>query len=144
MRIVALVCLLGAGVAVAAAPATSSWPIDAMQSQVQFSVRKFWFAHVKGTFPGLSGRLRRIDTHIGADLAQVDAEVAVAGLRMDDAGDRERALGEGFFDAAQFPVIRFESDPFPLGELTSGGILRGMLTLRGQQHPVKLALQASD
>ncbi|HEX7370811.1 MAG TPA: YceI family protein, partial [Rhodanobacteraceae bacterium] len=46
--------------------------------------------------------------------------------------------------AAQFPVIRFESDPFPLGELTSGGILRGMLTLRGQQHPVKLALQASD
>lgn len=136
--------VLGAGMAGAATAPSSSWPIDAAQSQVHFSVRKFLFAHEQGTFPGMTGRLQRIDTHIGADLGQVDAEVNVAGLRMDDADDRERALGYGFFDAAQFPVIQFQSDPFPLDELASGGVLRGILTLRGEQHPVKLALQASD
>ena len=127
-----------------ASDAAQTWTIDPAQSQVQFVVRKFWFAHVRGTFPALSGTLRRIDTHIGADLARVDADLAVAGLQMDDADDRMRALGEGFFDAAQFPAIHFESDPFPMGELVAGGTLRGMLTLHGERHPVTLALQPSD
>ena len=127
-----------------ASEAAQTWNIDPVQSQVRFTVRKFWFAHVRGTFPALSGTLRRIDTHIGADLARVDAELAVDGLQMDDAGDRARALGEGFFDAAQFPAIHFDSDPFPMGELVAGGTLRGMLGLHGERHPVTLALQPSD
>lgn len=118
--------------------------IDPARSQVQFVVRKFWFAHVRGTFPALSGTLHRIDTHIGADLARVDADLAVAGLQMDDAEDRARALGDGFFDAARFPAIHFDSDPFPMDELATGGTLRGMLGLHGERHPVTLALQPSD
>jgi polyisoprenoid-binding protein YceI len=118
--------------------------IDPAQSQVQFSVRKFWFAHVRGTFPALSGTLHRIDTHIGADLGRVDADLAVAGLQMDDADDRARALGDGFFDAARFPSIHFDSDPFPMGELVAGGTLHGMLNLHGERRPVTLVLQPSD
>lgn len=118
--------------------------IDPAQSQVQFTVRKFWFAHVRGTFPALSGTLRRIDTHIGADLGRVDADLAVAGLQMDDADDRARALGAGFFDSARFPAIHFDSDPFPMNELVVGGVLRGILSLHGERHPVTLALQPSD
>ncbi len=125
-------------------PGAYTWSIDAARSQAQFSVRKLLFAHVRGTFPGLSGRLRRIDTHIGADLAQVDAALEVAGLEMDDDDDRAHALGANFFDAAQFPVIRFDSDPFPLDELASGGTLRGLLTLHGERHPVSLVLLPSD
>lgn len=121
-----------------------TWSIDPAQSQAQFNVRKLLFAHVRGTFPGLTGTLRRIDTHIGADLAQVHATLEVAGLQMDDADDRARALGAGFFDAAQFPVIRFDSDPFPLAELADGGMLHGLLTLHGQRHPVALAVPPSD
>lgn len=135
------------GLAAAAPPPVSSaqpWAIGAAKSQAQFSVRKFLFVHVRGTFPGLSGTLRRIDTHIGADLVQVDATLDVGGLQMDDDADRTRALGPGFFDAQRFPVVRFDSDPFPLDELVSGGTLRGLLTLHGERHPVKLALQASD
>lgn len=123
---------------------TQTWAIDPMQSQVQFMVRKFWFAHVRGTFPALSGSLRRIDTHAGADLGRVDADLAVAGLQMDDADDRARALGAGFFDVARFPSIHFDSDPFPMRELAAGGTLRGMLDLHGERHPVTLALQPSD
>lgn len=136
-----LLPLFGAALA---ADAGQTWTIEPAQSQVQFQVRKFWFAHVRGTFPTLSGTLRRIDTHIGADLVRVEADLAVAGLRMDDADDRERALGDGFFDAARFPAIHFDSDPFPMQELVAGGALRGMLDLHGQRHPVKLALQPSD
>lgn len=144
----ALIVALLAWPAIApAAPPISTaqtWSIDAAKSQAQFSVRKFLFAHVRGTFPGLSGSLRRIDTHIGADLAEVGATLEVAGLEMDDADDRARALGPDFFDAERFPVVRFDSDPFPLGELASGGTLRGLLTLHGERHPVTLALQPSD
>lgn len=128
----------------AAAPAAAYWAIDPAQSQAQFVVRKFWFVHVRGTFPALSGTLRRIDTRIDADLGEVDATLDVANLRMADADDRKRALGPGFFDAAQFPTATFDSDPFPMDELVSGGALRGMLALHGQQHPVVLALQRSD
>lgn len=127
-----------------AADAGQTWVIEPAQSQVQFQVRKFWFAHVRGTFPALSGTLHRIDTHIGADLARVEADLAVAGLQMDDPGDRARALGDGFFDAARFPAIHFDSDPFPMGELVAGGVLRGVLGLHGERHPVTLALQPSD
>jgi polyisoprenoid-binding protein YceI len=121
-----------------------TWPIDPARSQVQFTVRKFWFAHVRGTFPALSGTLYRLDTHIGADLGRVDADLDVAGLLMDDPGDRARALGAGFFDAAKFPSIHFDSDPFPLDELVAGGTLRGILSLHGERHPIALALQPSD
>ena len=145
IAVLALAWLLLPGMAAAApAASTQAWPIDPAQSQVQFAVRKFWFVHVRGTFPALSGTLRRVDTRIGADLGRVDADLEVAGLRMGDAGDRARALGPDFFDAAQFPTIHFDSDPFPLAELVTGGVLRGMLTLHGQRHPVALALQPSD
>ncbi len=129
------------------APPTAAaevWSIDAAKSQAQFSVRKFLFAHVRGTFPVLSGRLHRVGTPASPDLVQVDATLEVAGLEMDDADDRAHALDRNFFDAGQFPFIRFDSDPFPLEELASGGALHGLLTLRGEQHPVTLALQPSD
>jgi polyisoprenoid-binding protein YceI len=141
----ALALLLLPAFGVAHTPGTAqTLTIDPAQSQVQFSVRKFWFAHVRGTFPALSGTLHRIDTHIDADLGRVDADLAVADLKMDDADDRARALGDGFFDVARFPSIHFDSDPFPMKELVAGGTLRGMLELHGGRHPVMLELQPSD
>lgn len=146
MRVaLALALLLLFATAIARAPeATQTWSIDPAQSQARFGVRKFWFTHVRGTFPALSGTLHRTDTRSGASLGRVDADLAVDGLRMDDAGEREHALGTGFFDAAQFPSIHFDSDPFPMSELVTGGALHGMLNLHGVRHPVTLALQPSD
>lgn len=130
-----------------AAPAvgnSQSWPIDAQQSQVQFKVREFWFARIRGTFPELTGTVRRIDTPSGSDLVEVSAELDVAKLRMDDARQRERALGNGFFDGARYPTMRFDSDPFPLATLRDGGELHGMLSLHGERQPVQLELDPSD
>jgi polyisoprenoid-binding protein YceI len=144
MRLLALGFALWPLLAAAQTPAaTQTLAINPAQSAVQFSVRKFWFAHVRGTFPALSGTLRRIDTPADADLGVVDATLAVDRLEMDDAVDRARALGPDFFDAAQFPTIAFDSDPFPLALLATGGNLRGRLTLHGEHHPVTLLLQPS-
>lgn len=125
-------------------PAAQTWPIDPAQSQAQFSVRKLWFAHERGTFPQLHGTLRRIDTHTGTDLVEVNATMDVAKLLMDDPDHRAHALGPNFFDVARHPWIRFDSDPFPLSQLVSGGTVRGMLTLHGERHPVSLTLLPSD
>lgn len=130
--------------ATATAASARAWSIDPAQSQVQFAVRKFWFVHVRGTLPALTGTLRRLDTRAGIDLAEVEATLGTDGLQMDDPDDRERALGPDFFDAARFPAIDFASRPFPLGQLVSGGKLEGELTLHGESHPVTLALQPSD
>lgn len=140
----ATLALLLALAAPAVAVQTQTSPIDPAQSQVQFSVRKFWFAHVRGTFPELAGSLRRIDTRIGADLVEVDANLAVENLQMADPQLREYALGEKFFDAAHHPEIHFDSDPFPVALLRDGGTLHGMLDLHGERHPVTLELRASD
>lgn len=130
--------------AAASEPATRTWPIDPAQSSVQFSVRKFWFAHVRGTFPALQGTLQRVDTRLGVDLAEVDATLAVAGLEMDATGEREHALGPGFFDAARFAAVHFDSEPFPLAELVGGGSLRGELALHGVRRAVEFELLPSD
>lgn len=141
----ALALLLPSLASAAPPPArTALWPIDPARSQAQFSVRKFWFAHARGTFPMLQGVLRRIDTASGADLAVVTASIDVAGLIMDDHAARANTLGPRFFDAARFPLGRFESDPFPLAELSTGGTVHGMLLLHGERQPVTFALRASD
>lgn len=124
-------------------PAPQIWSIDPAQSQAQFSVRKLWFVHERGSFPQVHGTLRRIDTHIGADLAEVDATVDVARLLMNDPDHRVHALGPKFFEAARYPWIRFDSDPFPSNELVTGATVRGMLTLHGERHPVALKLRPS-
>ena len=141
--VLCLACLSSVALAAAPEPAPTAWPIDPAQSQTQFSVRKFWFAHVRGTFPQLQGSLRRIDTRLGLDLAEVDASLTVASLEMDDADALTKALGPGFFDADRYPVVRFDSEPFPLAELVSGGSLHGMLDLHGEHLPVDFDLLPS-
>lgn len=140
----ALALLLALTASAATASHGQSWPIDAKQSQVQFMVREFWFARIRGTFPELSGNVRRIDTASGADLVEVSATLEVDKLRMDEPRQRERALADTFFDAARYPTIRFDSDPFPLTALRDGGELHGMLDLHGERQPVQLELDPSD
>lgn len=129
--------------ALAPATAPGRWAIDPARSQVQFSVRKFWIIPVRGSFPSVAGSLRRVDAAAGGDLVEVGAAVAVGDLRMHDRGERAHALGPGFFDAQRYPSISFDSEPFPIGELASGGPLRGMLALHGERRAVTLTLAPS-
>jgi polyisoprenoid-binding protein YceI len=139
----ALLLLPGLALALAQTRGPQTWPIDPSRSQAQFSVRKLWFAHARGTFTELHGTLRRIEMPNGAAIVEVDATLDVTRLAMADPDHRARALGPDFFDAARYPWIRFDSNPFPLAELVTGGTVSGMLTLHGERHPVPLTLRAS-
>jgi polyisoprenoid-binding protein YceI len=131
--------------ALAAAPSTTTqaWTINPAQSQAQFSVRKFWIVHVRGTFTNLRGSLRRVDSPPGIDLAEVDASIDVTDLVTDSRDHTARVLAPEFFDAARYRHILFKSDPFPMGELIAGGPLRGTLLLHGMARKVTFTLQPS-
>lgn len=144
MKALLALALLVPCLALAAASATQAWPIDPARSEAQFSVRKFWVAHARGTFPAVRGTLLRTTGSDGGDRGEVDADLDVATLRMNAVGDREFALGPGLFDASRFPHIRFHSDPFPLANLATGGPLRGRLLLHGETRAVTLSLLPSD
>jgi polyisoprenoid-binding protein YceI len=49
-------------------------------------------------------------------------------------------LAPEFFDAADYPDIRFVSDPLPQAVLERGGPLPGRLSLRGVTAPVSFTL----
>lgn len=147
MKAALALALLLPCLAPAAAPdsfAARTWTIEPARSQAQFDVRKFWIAHVRGTFTNLHGTLRRIDTPFGVDLAEVDAYIDVTNLVTDSPSHTARVLAPEFFDAARYRHILFDSEPFPLGELVAGGPLRGTLLLHGMARKVAFALQPSE
>jgi polyisoprenoid-binding protein YceI len=142
-----IACLVLAGCLAslpAASRAVESWPFDPQRSHATFSVRELLIAHVRGEFAALHGSLRRTRTRTGADAGVVDASIELGDLVMHKAGDRARALGPEFFDAARHPRVRFDSDPIPWSELATGGELHGTLTLRGQSRPVAFTLLPSN
>jgi len=119
-----------------AAP-SASYLIDSAHSQAVFGVRLLWLHEI-------SGRFRHID---GAVLGGprdgtvvVRANIAVDSVTMDSARMRRWVLAPEFFDVADYPFIRFVSDPLPLATLEYGGPLPGRLSLRGVTAPVTFTL----
>jgi len=119
------------------APPPTSYRIDSAHSQAVFGVRLLWLHEI-------SGRFRHID---GAVLAgprdgtvMVRANIAVDSVTMDSARMRRWVLAPDFFDADDYPFIRFVSDPLPLATLEHGGPLPGRLSLRGVTAPVTFIL----
>lgn len=139
-----LLAVLLIGTTGAPQAAVTTRPLDPAHSLATFSVRKFWFAHAYGRFPGLQGALHDSSSGSGHDLLEVTASIDVNELQMDDAGALRHALGPKFFDAAHYPLARFQSDPFPPALLVSGGTLHGLLLLHGERQPVAFVLAPSE
>lgn len=115
----------------------AGYRIDSARSQAVFGVRLLWLHEI-------SGRFRHID---GAVLAGPDdgtvivrANIVVDSVTMDSSRMRRWVLAPDFFDAAEYPFIRFVSDPLPLATLEQGGQLPGRLSLRGVTAPMSFTL----
>lgn len=87
------------------APA-GTWTVDAAHSKVGFAVKHMGIAKVRGEFTQFAGRLR-VATD-GAQ-AQADGVVSVASVDTNEAQRDEHLRSADFFDAAQYPEIRFAS-----------------------------------
>lgn len=115
--------------------------IDPARSEVGFSVRMRWLQRFHGRFAHFRGEVRTLE----GGARQVEVEIDAASL---DMGTRERAtewaLSDEFFDAINYPVIVFVSDPFSPALAQAGGPLTGELSLRGVTRRVDFVMLASD
>lgn len=102
--------------------------IDAVASQVGFTLTTRWGQTLKGRFPHVEG-----DIAVAADgrhqvrLRLFTRDVLIVGYPTYSRLTR----GSGFFDAEHYPQVEFVSDAYSPALLRSGGPLTGTLSIRG-------------
>jgi len=83
------------------------FPIDTGHSYVGFSIQYMGFAKMRGRFADFSGSIRYVE----GDITKTSATVIIKTESIDTDHDfRDKDLkSDNWFDAAKFPVIRFQS-----------------------------------
>ncbi len=114
---------------------TNSWNIDTTHSGVNFTVRHMVFAKVRGRFDRFSGTIEGdLDDLTGARVAvNIDAASIDTGV-----ADRDTHLRSAdFFDAEQFPTLRFVSQTIERAS-DDHYLVHGELTIRDVTREVTL------
>jgi polyisoprenoid-binding protein YceI len=114
------------------------WILDPSRSTAQFRVRLFGLVPLSGDFTALAGALAFDPAR---ETAVVDAILRSDALRMGNASHAAWARSDEFFDAAAHPEIVYQSAPIPRAVLRDGGLVEGLLTLRGITRRVTLRIE---
>jgi len=114
--------------------------LDSTRSHAEFQVRVMWLFSVDGHFGAVEGQV-----HMDAEArtARVTAEIDASKVEMKKDDYTEWVKSAEFFDVANHPRIRFESEPFPIAALEQGGDILGQLSVRGETRSTHFKLQAS-
>lgn len=115
--------------------APGTYGIDTAHSQLGFAVTHLGISIVRGTFDSYSGALT-VGSDLGGTAVEVDAEMA--SVNTGHPGRDEHLAGEGFFDAANHPIMTFRSTG--ISESAKGFALSGDLTIRAITQPITLAV----
>jgi polyisoprenoid-binding protein YceI len=117
---------------------TSSWDIDPVHSNVQFTVRHMAISNVSGTFHKLSGTLDLSQTDVTK--SRISATIDTASLDTREEKRDGHLKSPEFFDVAKYPTITFKSKRIA----QSGGQLQmiGDLTIHGVTKEVALDVDA--
>lgn len=111
-----------------AAVPTGTWSLDPVHSSIGFAVKHSGVMTFKGTFGEFDATL--------AD-GRLKGTAKVASVRVDDPNLAGHLQTPDFFDAEQFPELRFSSKEIARdGDTVS---IEGELTLRGVTQPVEIA-----
>ncbi len=113
-----------------------TWQIDAVHSDVSFSVRHMMVSKVKGRFGSFSGTLVTAENPLESSVtATIDATSIDTNQEQRDA----HIKSADFFEVEKYPTIDFAST----GVEADGGdyILHGNLTIKGNTKPVDLKLE---
>ena len=126
---------LAAALAAPSFAATSTWNLDPMHSNAQFTVRHLGISNVQGEFTKVSGKVTLDDEDVTKSSVDVSIDVNSVNTRVSQRDDDLRS--EGFFDVAKFPTITFKSTKI---EKAGEGKLKvtGDLTIKGVTKSVVL------
>ncbi|MGW3043108.1 YceI family protein [Kitasatospora sp. NPDC001159] len=117
---------------------TGDWAIDAMHSEIGFSVRHAMVTNVRGRFTEYDGKLRLDGATPGNSSA--DLVIKVASIDTNQAQRDEHLRTGDFFAADTYPEIRFRSTSTEqLGD--DSYRMTGELTIKGTTRPVILDLE---
>ncbi len=135
----AILCTVGvvaaASMAPGAAEAADRYEIDPAHTHVQFSVRRFGFNDVIGSFPDVKGVIT-LDPD-APEKSHVEAEIGVASLVSGDETRDGHLLGPAWFQAKEFGTISFRSNSVEQ-DSDNHARITGDLTLHGVTRPVTL------
>jgi polyisoprenoid-binding protein YceI len=131
-----LAVALFAAAPLAAAP--REYALDPVHSRVVFSVDHQGFSQAIGTFSAPRGRLRFDPTDWSS--AEVEVEIAIAGLDLGDADWNRRMQRRDAFDSEHHPLARFRSITIEPIDAQHARV-HGELSLRGQTAPVTLEVR---
>jgi polyisoprenoid-binding protein YceI len=118
--------------------AAVTYDIDPTHSSAHFSVRHMMITNVKGEFTKVKGTVTFDRENPGA--SKVEATIDVASLHTRDEQRDSHLKSPDFFDAANFPEIKFVSTSVePDGN--DEYLMKGDLTIRGVMHTVTFQVE---
>jgi polyisoprenoid-binding protein YceI len=116
----------------------TTWGIDPTHSEVQFKVKHLVISTVTGDFSDFTASLESNNEDFDGATAKFEAKIDSLSTKN---ADRDGHLKSAdFFDAANFPVLSFESSRFVKTGNSSYDVL-GNLTIKGITKEVKLSAE---
>ncbi|EZP83441.1 hypothetical protein BV97_01552 [Novosphingobium resinovorum] len=119
----------------AAAVQAGNYALDSAHTLVRFTVDHFGISEFFGTLPGASGTLSLDPKNLAS--AKLDVSVPVASVSTANKTLDEELVGAEWFDAAQYPTMRFVSTKVVKTGASTADVT-GNLTLHGVTKPVTL------
>ncbi len=117
---------------------TTKWVIDPTHSEIGFKVKHMMFTNVSGKFSKFDATIEAEDNDF--ENAKIEFTGAIDSVTTGNADRDTNLLSPDFFDAAQFPEIKFSATSFT--KINEGDYeLVGDLTLHGVTKSVKLAAE---
>lgn len=117
---------------------TTKWVIDPTHSEIGFKVKHMMFTTISGRFSKFDATIESENNDF--DNAKIEFTGAVDSISTGNADRDTHLLSSDFFDAAQFPEIKFSATSFT--KINEGEYeLVGDLTLHGVTKSVKLAAE---
>jgi polyisoprenoid-binding protein YceI len=120
--------------AVPAFAATTTWQLDPMHTNAQFTVRHLGISNVQGEFTKISGTVMLDDQDISKSSVSVTIDTTSIDTRVSRRDDDLKS--EHFLNVAQFPTITFQSTK--VAKSGDGLKVAGNLTIRGVTKEVTL------
>jgi polyisoprenoid-binding protein YceI len=116
----------------------TTWKIDPAHSEVQFKVKHLMISTVTGGFANFEGTVEAAGDDFNG--ANITFEADVDSISTKNADRDQHLKAPDFFDAAQYPKVRFVSKEVKKIDDSNYKVI-GDLTIREHTKPVELAVE---